>query len=628
MESRGGYDNVKYRKGKQRKKKVMALQPIKIIITGVDQLSSKLAEHQKRIQKFGNDVAKVGRTLTIGLTLPIVAMGGAALKATADFEQSMLKVGTISGATGESLDKLESQARALGASTMFSAGEAAQGMTYLAQAGFSVDEIMSAISGTLDLATGSQMELGRASELTADILRGYQIPAAETTKVVDLLANTANSTSTDVEKLAEAFKFIGPVAAGMKIPIEDTATAIGILSNAGLKGAMAGTNLRGAITALISPTNGARKVLAKLGIPKDKLIDAQGNLKSLGGTIKAFEESGATTADMLEIFGQKVGPAFAALVSQGSKAYEKLNVDLKNSRGEARKTAAAYETSFYGQIEQVKGALEELGIKALKDSGILKMLSSGLGKLANFIDKIATVNPALLKMGVIFLAILAVVGPLLAILGPIIAGFATVSAAIASAGGVVALLSNPIGWVIAGIVALVGIITFMATHLQAKATKMVALFFPLGAVAAWIMARWGRLLPFFKLIFFGIAAIIKTFAKIVYPIIKPIVDLLAFLGGLIFQTLDKALGGLEKLSNLVLPDWVKKKIGLQPVGGGAAPTTGAMALTERAGSIMNRNENTTNIKIENKSNASVRTETTEGSVNLEVYRGLLAQGAF
>jgi TP901 family phage tail tape measure protein len=607
----------------------MAIQPIKIIITGVDQLSSKLAGHQKRIQKFGNDVAKVGRTLTIGLTLPILAMGGAALKSTADFEQSMLKVGSVSGATGETLQKLERQARDLGASTQFSAGEAAQGMFYLAQAGFSTDEIMSAIPGTLDLATGAQMELGRASELTADILRGYQISAVETNRVVDLLANTANSTSTDVEGLAEAFKFIGPVAAGMKIPIEDTATAIGLLSNAGLKGAMAGTNLRGAISALIDPTREARGTLAKLGIPKEKLIDAQGNLKNLGDTIKAFEESGATTADMLSIFGQKVGPAFATLVSQGSKAYEKLNVDLKNSRGEARKTAAAYEDSFYGQLEQVKGALEELGISALKDTGILSMLSGGLKQLSAFITKISKVNPMFLKMGVIFMGILAIVGPLLAILGPIIAGIATVSAAIASAGGVVALLSNPIGWVIAGIVALVGIITFMATHLQSKATKMLTLFFPLGGVVAWIIARWERLLPFFKLIFFGIAAIIKTFAKIVYPIIKPIVDLLAFLGGLILTTLDKALGGLEKLSNLVLPDWVKKKIGLQPIGG-AAPGggAGAMALTERAGSIMNRNENTTNIKIENKANASVRTETTEGSVNLEVYRGLLAQGAF
>lgn len=606
----------------------MAIQPIKVIITGVDQLSSKLAVHQKQLQKFGNGVANVGKTLTVGVTLPIVAMGGAAIKATADFEQSMLKVGSVSGATGETLKKLERQARDLGASTQFSAGEAAQGMFYLAQAGFSTDEIMSAIPGTLDLATGAQIELGRASELTADILRGYQISAMETGRVVDLLANTANSTSTDVEGLAQAFKFVGPVASGMKIPIEDTAAAIGLLSNAGLKGAIAGTNLRGAITALLDPTNEARKVLVKLGIPRKRLIDAQGNLKNLGDTIKAFEESGATTADMLEIFGQKVGPAFAALVSQGSKAFEKLNVDLKNSRGEARKTAAAYEDSFYGQLEQVKGALEELAITVLKDTGILKMLVSGLKQLSDFITKISQVNPKFLKIGAIFMGILAIVGPLLAILGPIISGIATVSAAIASAGGVVALLSNPIGWVIAGIVALVGIITFMATHLQSKTAKMLTLFFPLGGVVAWIIARWERLLPFFKLIFFGIAAVIKTFAKIAYPAIKPIVDLLSFLGSLILTTLDAALGGLEKLSNLVLPDWVKKKIGLQPIGGVASGAAGAMALTERAGSIMNRNENTTNIKIENKSNASVRTETTEGKVNLEVYRGLLAQGAF
>lgn len=604
----------------------MPIAPIRIVIAGVDKFSNKINTINKKLDKIGKNAANIGRKLTIGVTLPIVAMGVSALKTTAEFEQSMLRVQNLSGATGSQFEAMEKQARDLGATTLHTASAAAEGMGFLAMAGFDTNQIMSAIPGTLDLATAAQIDLGRSADIVSNVLTGYNLKAEETNMVVDLMADTMNSANTNMEQLAEAMKFVGPVAAGMKIPIADTATAIGMLSNAGIQGAMAGTNLRGILAQLAAPTNEARKALARLQIPKDKIVDAQGNIKNLGEVIAQFEQKGATTADMLDIFGNKVGPAMAALVSQGSAAFQKLNMDLKDSGGEARKSASAFEESFIGQLKSLQSAAQEVGIALFKDTGILKGLTTALRKMTSVVREVAKTNPAILKLGAIFAGILAIVGPLLAVIGPIVSGIASIGTAIASAGGVMALLSNPIGWVIAGIMALVGVITYMVTHSQSKLTKMISFFFPLGGIVTWIITRWQRILPFIKLVIFGIIWLLKKFAALVQPILQPIIDLFAFLGDMIFKGLDLALRSLEKLASIALPKWLQEKIGLT-VGGGLTPQGGA-ALTERAGALVGKNENTTNIRIENRANANVRTQTDKGSVNMEVDRGLLFQGAF
>lgn len=608
----------------------MAFQPIRIVISGVDKLASTLASSQKKLQSWGKNVSSIGRSLTLGITLPLLAMGGAAIKTAAGFEQSMIRVGNLTGATGEEFDLMRKMAKDLGATTLHTASDAASGMGFLAMAGFETKQIMSAIPATLDLATAAQIDLGRSADITSNILTGYNKSADETNAIVDLMVDTMNSANTNMEQLAEAMKFVGPVASGMKIPIEDTATAIGLLSNAGIQAAMAGTNLRGMLAQLADPSNQARKALARLQIPKDKIVDAQGNVKDLGEVIRQFEIHGATTADFLQIFGTKIGPAVAALVGQGSAAFEKLNKDLSDSKGEARKSAEAFEKSFIGQLKAAQSALQDLAITLVEDSGLLGDLAGIVRKFTGFVRKIASINPQLLKMGAIFAGILAVLGPVLAIVGPIISGIGAISGAIASAGGVIALLSNPIGWIIAGVTALIGIISFMATHLQTKAGKVMIGMIPLGGVVAWIIARWSRLLPFFKLTFFGIAWILKRFVGIIKPILDPLIAMFEFFGGLLTKSLDFALSKLERLAQIALPEWLEKKIGLI-TGETASAGTGigrAAQLTERAANVAYRNENETTIRIENRTDASVRTKTAKGSINTEIERGLLIQGAF
>jgi len=603
----------------------MAIKPIRIVISGIDKFSSTIAQSQKKIEKFGRSVSNVGKKMTVGMTVPLIAAGGIALKTTADFEQSMLRVQNLTGATGTQFVALEKQARDLGATTIFSASEAAEGMGYLGMAGFQTNQIMQAMPATLNLAAAAQMELGQSADIVSNILTAYGKDASQTTSVADLLVDSFQSANTNLEQMAEAMKFVGPVAAGMKIPIEDTATAIGLLSNAGIQGAMAGTQLRGIIGMLANPTNEARAALARLQIPKNQIIDSAGNVKNLGNIIQQFEKHGATTADMLQIFGRRVGPGMAALVSQGSKAFEVLNADLRDNAGSAQSAADVFNNSFIGQVKALRSALEELGIALFKDTGLLKDISTVVKGAIQFVRRLTKVSPGILKLGAVFAAVVAAAGPLLVIIGSLITAIGTISGAIASAGGIVAILSNPIGWVIGAIMAIIGLFALMKTKFGMNIKSMASglLFFtgPLGMVASLFIKNWGKMLPFIRLI----GWLFKQLGRVVLAVLWPVFKLLEKLGDLLGWIGGKLLDLLTGITKIALPKWLEKKIGFTSPEGG--PNASVDQLVGRAGAV-NKTENETKIVIEDRAGVNLKAHTEKGKVNTEIMRGLSFGGAY
>lgn len=574
----------------------MPMPSIKIVIAGIDELSSVLNKSMKGIKKMGESVRNVGRQLTLGVTLPIAAMGAMTLATAGNFESSMNRVQNLTQATGTEFRALQMQARELGAATAFSASQAADAMGFLGMAGFDTNQIMSAMPSTLNLAAASGMELAQSADIMSNILTGYNKKAEEATDVTDILVTTMQSANTNLEQLGEAMKFVAPVASSLGVDIKETSAAIGLLSNAGIQGAMAGTNLRGILAALAKPTAEAADTLERLAIPKTELFDAAGNIKSLTSVIKAFEKSGASTNDMMAIFGRKIGPGMMAMVSQGSAAMEKLTDKLDKAGGSAQRAADVQMKGLNGQLKALKSAFEELQL-AIADSGLLQFATNIISKFANLLRRLASVNPKFLKFGVILAGVLAAVGPLLVVLGTLLIVVAKVSAAIATAGGVIALISNPIGWVVAAIMALIGIITFMVTHSQSKLTKLVTFFFPLAGVMTWVLTRWKRILPFIKLFVFTIVGLIKLMYTLLKPIVMPIVNLFAWVGDMIFKSLDLALTMLEKLTRLALPKWLENKIGLNgEIKGGPGSAEDLAARAQNA------------VKVQSKSEAVIRFE--------------------
>jgi len=601
----------------------MAIQPIRIVIQGIDQFSSTIAQSQKKIENFGKGLSQVGKKMSVGLTLPIVAFGTSTIKTAADFEKAMNRVQVLTRASEDQFNSLRNQAKDLGRTTVFSAVQAGEAMSYLAMAGFSTDKIIGAMPGTLALAAAGQMEIARTADIASNILSAFRLDASEMNRVADVLAYTMSNANTNLEQLGEAMKFVAPVAAGMNIPIEEVAAAIGKLSDNGIQGAMAGTNLRMILAQLASPTKELRRVFSTLKIPKDEIIDATGNVRGFTRVIEALEKSGATTEQVLSAFGSRAGPAVLNLMGSTSQAMSKMTKDLQSSAGTAETIAKKQTEGWAGQMLLMKSAIEALQ-NEIAEAGVLEFLTELLSKLTDFIAQLSELNPEILKWGAIIAGVIAAIGPLLMILGPIITGIAALSGWIASAGGVVALLSNPIGWVIAAIVALIAIVIAMKAKfgmsIKSIGAALLTLLGPIGWVIAIFIKNWNKVLPFLKLIGLGFKALGSLILYILWPVFK----VLELFGDLLGWVTGKILDMLSFLARLVLPKWLEEKIGLTPAEN--SQNSEAQNLAGRAG-VINRNENETKITIEDRAGVKLRTETKQGTIDTEVLRGLGFQGA-
>ena len=199
-----------------------------------------------------------------------------------------LRVEAISGATGESLAMLEEQAKELGRTTSFSAIQVSEGMENLASAGFEANEIYAAMPGLLNLAASDNIDLASASEIAAGALRGFGLEASQTGHVADVLAESAARTNASVSSMGSALSYVAPVSKAMGISMEETAAAVGLLSNANITGTKAGTSLRGALSRLARPSEKAAEAMEMLGF---NAYDSQGNMKSLSGIIGSLQTS-------------------------------------------------------------------------------------------------------------------------------------------------------------------------------------------------------------------------------------------------------------------------------------------------------------------------------------------------
>src|SRR5690606_23092297 len=177
---------------------------------------------------------------------------------------------------------LAETARQLGADTQYSAAQAAEGMTYLAMAGFNVQQTIAAMPGVLQLAASAQLDLATAADIATNILTGYGLAVEELARVNDVLVSAMTGANTNLQQLGEAMKYAGPVASAAGLEFEEAAAAIALMGNAGIQGSMAGTSLRGAITRLLNPTRQVQDLIRELGL---NTYDTNGNLVGMSEII-------------------------------------------------------------------------------------------------------------------------------------------------------------------------------------------------------------------------------------------------------------------------------------------------------------------------------------------------------
>lgn len=194
------------------------------------------------------------------------------------FDSSMSNVGAISGATAEEMEALRDKAKEMGASTKFSASQVSDGFGYMAMAGWKTEQMVDGIDGVLNLAAASGSDLATTSDIVTDALTAMGLQAGDAAHLADVMAAASSNANTNVEMMGETFKYVAPVAGSLGYSIEDTATAIGLMANAGIKSSQAGTALRGALTRITKPSKEAQEAMLKLGLATEtttKAIDSK-----------------------------------------------------------------------------------------------------------------------------------------------------------------------------------------------------------------------------------------------------------------------------------------------------------------------------------------------------------------
>ena len=336
----------------------------------------------------------------------------------------MSTVQAITQATGAQFQALTERAQNLGATTRFTASQAAEGMLFLARAGFETDQVLASVQGTLLLAQAGALSLGRAADIASNVLQGFRLEAEETGRVVDVMALAANSANTNVEQLGDALKFVAPVAAGLNVSLEETTAAVGQLSNAGLQATLAGTGLRRVLAELESPGERTRAIFASLGVTVDEVRVSQVGLTA---ALERLRDAGIDTGLALEIFGQRGGPAFEVL-SNSIEPLREMTEGLGQAEGTARRVAEIMDDNLNGALLRVASAYESV-VLAFGQAGATSFLRDTLEGLAEALRTVARNMDTTIEVATRLFAVL-VVAKILSLTR----GFAGLSAAITAAG--------------------------------------------------------------------------------------------------------------------------------------------------------------------------------------------------
>ena len=384
--------------------------------------AKQVAKVQRRFDQFGKRATAAGQALSVGLTAPLVAVGALSAKSFLSFERGMNRVAAVSGATESEMATLTQIAKDLGATTSFSAAQAAEGLGFLAQAGFEAAEAGAALPGVLQLAAAGGIELAEAADIATNVLAGYALEVDQLGRVNDVLAKASSSANTDVLQLGQAFKFAGPVAASAGVSFETSAAAMALMGNAGIQAEMAGTALRGAIAKLVNPSKEAAGTMAELGI---SATDSTGRLLPLDQIIEQLAPHADNTGAIMQIFGQRAGPAMSALVSQGADALRDMTVALEQSGGTAQEIADKKLAGLTGAWTKLQSATEgvliEIGsrLAPVLERIAAVLTDSVLPAVQGMLDAFGRLSPAAQANRLLWLGMAAAIGPALLAFGGI-----------------------------------------------------------------------------------------------------------------------------------------------------------------------------------------------------------------
>ena len=436
---------------------------------------SKIDVAGKKMETVGNSIAGAGKKM-MGVTTVIGGVGVAAVKTAADFDSAMSQVAAVSGATGKDFDALRNKAREMGAKTKFSATEAAEAMNYMAMAGWKTEDMLDGIEGVMNLAAASGEDLATTSDIVTDALTAFGLSAKDSGHFADILAATSSNANTNVSMMGETFKYCAPIAGALGFSAEDTAEAIGLMANTGIKSSQAGTALRTIMNNLAGDVKISGKAIGDVTIATTNadgsmrdLSDILADCRSAFGNLTESEKAQAAES----LVGKNAMSGFLALMNAGQGDIDKLSSAIDNCDGSAEKMAMTMQDNLAGQLTILKSQLQELAISF--GDILMPAIRSIVSKLQGFVDKLNGMDEGTKRTIVTIALLVASIGPLLVIIGTAISkigvamqgfvklanGISKLKIAIQGGTGVLGKLGAALGGISAPVLAVVAVIAVL-----------------------------------------------------------------------------------------------------------------------------------------------------------------------
>lgn len=511
------------------------------------------------------------------VTAAVGGLATAAVKVASDFDSAMSQVAAVSGATGMELDALRDKAREMGSKTKFSASEAAEAMNYMAMAGWKTGDMLDGIEGIMNLAAASGEDLATTSDIVTDALTALGLSASDSGHFADILVAASSNANTNVAMMGETFKYCAPVAGALGFTAEDTAEAIGLMANAGIKSSQAGTAMRTMLTSLTGEVTFVGDAFGELTV---QTTNADGSMRSLGDILTdcraAFAQMSESerAANAEALVGKNAMSGFLAVMNAAPGDIEKLNSAINNCDGTAEKMAETMQDNLAGQLTILKSQLEELAISI--GEILMPSIRQIVWWIQGLVDWLNGLDEGTKKVIVTVALVAAALGPVLIVVGKVVGAVGTILTVVpkiaGAVSGVVGFVSGTvipalsavvaaIGWVPIAIAAVIGVVVLLYNKCEWFRDAVNAVWAQVRDffVSAWevicsfftetIPAAWESLVSFFQGIpawWSGLWQLVGDFFNNVWtgmmenPVLSGIVDMIRS----IWENLSAALQGI------------------------------------------------------------------------------------
>ncbi len=355
---------------------------VQVVVKGQKDLQNLEGTTKKASGSVGGLVKQYG-FLTLGIATAVQAFRninkvvGKSIKTFRDYEFQMAKVRATTGASNKDFAQLSKTAEDLGRSTFFTAQQVAELQTNFGKLGFSTKEILNAQDATLQLATATDTDLGRAAIVAGAAVRGFGLDAAETQRVVDVMAVAFTSSALDIEKFQTSMTKVAPIAKSAGFSIEDTTAIMAQLTDAGIEASIAGTSLRNILLKMQDPNSDLVKSFGKTIHSLDELVPA----------LKKFSEEGGDLAKIMEVVDLRQAAAFEQMITSKERTVELRN-ELRLASGAAQAMAEIVGDTLEGSFKRLNSALQGLMIN-LSESFIGKSLQNVVDRFAGLVNVVS-----------------------------------------------------------------------------------------------------------------------------------------------------------------------------------------------------------------------------------------------